>query len=186
VKKTLCALMLIPLLCIWSPTARAFDLPDEALKLLAQASVDPCSICAKEKSKKAFALLEKVYAPGTVISTDANCRLVKPSSADELDLTITCYPSEVFMQQLSGEEAPPRLVFTFSTEAKHLVGIRPKDFTSDEIARSYAEAKPGTVFEGRLEVAAYKYGDGKGFNYFGERGRLQIHCRVLDLKPAGS
>lgn len=181
------ALSMMLIFCVSGPRAvHSFELPDEALKLLAQSSVDPCSICAKEKTKKAFVMLEAAYAPGIVVKTDAHCRLVKPSGSDELDLALTCYPSEAIMGELTGEETPPRLVFTFSTPAKHLVGISSKDFTHAGIAELYAAAKPGTVFEGRLEIVAYPYGEGKGFNYFGGRGRLQIHCKVLELQPAGS
>jgi hypothetical protein len=165
--------------------ARAFDLPDEALKLLAQASSDPCSICAEQKTRKAFALLEKFYAPGKVLSTDGQCRLVKPSDTGSFDVSLTCYPSGAFVGQLKDDETPPRVVFTFYTPEKNLVGISGHDFTKKDIVDLYGKAKPGDVFEGRIEIIRFRYGDGEGFNYFRESRKLQIHCSVLELKPVG-
>jgi hypothetical protein len=177
--------LLVIVLCSALPWGRvqAFDLPDEALKLLAQAVPDSCSICANDKTRKAVALLGKAYAPGTVVATDASCSFMKPSGAHALDLVLTCYPSPAFLGQLKEDELPPRVALTFYTPENRLVGIVEKDFTPGDIARVYAEAKPGTLFQGRVEIVRYPYGDGEGFNYFRESRRLQVHCRVLELMP---
>ncbi len=166
-----------------SGRAGAFELPEEALKLMAQASVDPCSICAQADLKKAFKLLEKAYALGSTVSTGPGCRLVK-AGPDANDLAPTCFPSEAFMGELKEGERPPKVVFTFYTPERKLVGIAENDLTPRDQAGVYEQAKPGAVFEGRLEVVRYPYGDGACFNYFRESGRLQVHCRVIELKPA--
>ncbi len=176
-------LIVLAVFCSAGP-AGAFEMPEEALKLLAEASTDPCSICAQADRKKAFALLEKTYAPGSVIRTVPECRLVK-ADPDANDLSPTCFPTEAFMSSLKEGGQPPRVVFTFHTPEKKLVGIAGKDFTDGEIALTLSRAKPGTVFQGRLEIVGYPYGDGSCFNYFKETGRLQVHCRVLELKAAG-
>jgi hypothetical protein len=178
-------LLCLMLLLAYGGRLQGFTLPDEALKLLAQASAEPCSICAESQTKKAFAMLDQTFAPGTVITADASCRLVKHAGSDGLDLVPSCYPSEAFMTGLKEDEIPRKLSFTFYTAGKKLVGIQEKDLTAKDVAGRYEKAEPGEAFTGRLEIIRYPYGDGGGFNYFRETGRVQIHCRVLELSPAG-
>jgi hypothetical protein len=177
-------LALVLILICYTGSIRAFDLPEEALRYMAEASADTCSICEKASLKKAFSLLDKTFVPGSVIATGPDCRFVKSSGEGANDLSLTCYPSEAFVSSLKDNWQPPRLVFTFYTREKHLVGISDKDLTDEGVIRAFTRAKPGTVFEGRIEVIRYPYGDGAAFNYFRESGRLQVHCRALELRPA--
>lgn len=178
--KRLVRAMVVVFLCAGG--AEAFELPEEAFLLLARGAADPCSICAEGSVKKAFALLEKAYAPGCRVSTDEGCLFVKPPGEGVLDLALSCYPPKGLTDGLTDNETPPAVSFTFYAPGKRLVGISEGDFTRPEIVDAYGKARPGTLFRGRVEIVRYPYGDGGGFNYFKESGRLRIHCRVLELE----
>lgn len=181
------AMVVVIFLCAGGAgAADAFEFPEEALLLLARGAADPCSICADESMKKAFGILEKAYAPGRRISADGDCLFVKPPGESSLDLALSCYPPRGLTEGLRDNETPPAVSFTFHAPGKRLVGISEGDFTSPGIVDAYEQARPGTLFRGRVEIVRYPYGDRDGFNYFRESGRLRIHCRVLELQPAGS
>ncbi len=162
----------------------AFDLPDEAFRHLAGAAADPCSICAKQEMKKAFAILDKRFAPGAVIRTSGECRLVKAGNEAGNGFTLSCYPSERLIGSLGQDDQVPQLVLAFYTGQEKLVGISGKDFTAAEPAELFRAAKPGTVFEGELKLIPYAYGDGPAYNYFPQANKLQVHCIVVSLKAA--
>ncbi len=52
------SMFLVLMLTLVARYSYALDLPDDALRLLAEASVDPCSICVKQKLEKAFTIHE--------------------------------------------------------------------------------------------------------------------------------
>ncbi|HNU74454.1 MAG: hypothetical protein BWZ01_00425 [Deltaproteobacteria bacterium ADurb.BinA179] len=163
-------------------TPHACGLPEEPLLLLAEAAADPCSICADQKKKKAFAMLNERLAPGLEIDSSDACRLVKADRENALHLT--CYPSDALVDSLSEGAEPPQVVFTFHTPQHKLVGISEGDYTGREAADLYLSSPEGAVFDGRIRLIGYKYGDGAVFNYFPQANRLQIHCTVSRLKPA--
>lgn len=162
----------------------SLDLPDEALQHLAGAAADPCSICAKQKVKKAFAILNKIFVPGAVIQTDGKCRLVKAGNDAGNGLMLTCYPSESLIASLGPEDQLPQLIFSFYTEQEKLVGISEKDFTAQDPAELFHASKPGTIFEGELKLIPYAYGDGPAYNYFQQANKLQVHCKIVMLRAA--
>ena len=161
----------------------ALDLPEDALRLLAEVSVDPCSICVKQKLVKAFTAMNAGFNPGLVIKSNDKCRLVKVETGDDNVLSMTCYPTDTLKKSLKEGEELPQLIFKFYTPEKRLVGITDNDYTSKAMAELYHASKPGTVFEGRIKLIPYKYGDGPTYNYFPQTNRLLIHCVVLELSP---
>jgi hypothetical protein len=161
----------------------AFDLPVDALRLLAEATAEPCSICAKQELEKAFKIMNDRFISGHEIITDESCRFVKVLSGGNNELSLTCYPTDTFMKSIKGDERPPQIVFKFYTSQKHLVGISDKDYTGKEIADMFDALPSGAVIEGRIRLIPYKYGDGPTYNYFKHTNKLQIHCVVLQLKP---
>lgn len=163
--------------------AQAMDLPTEAFTLLAQASAEPCAICAEKERHKAVAILERVFAPGRELTTDEGCLLVKMNTGNEQELTLSCYPPPSLMEALPEGARPPRMVFRFHTQGEHLVGIAPEDFTDPSPAATYRTSPPGTRFAGRIRCIAYKYGDGEVFNYFLKDHTLLVHCAIEQITP---
>ena len=155
---------------------------DGAFHLLAESSVDPCAVCSKETRSKAFQILNRELLPGRIFKTTPDCLLVL-STSDGYGLTPVCYPAGAPAKAKEGEGQLPRVAFRFHTSAKHLVGVAEKDFTSGQVVADCLSAPPGTLFSGVLEIVAYKYGDGPTYNYYPTMHQLDIHCRLLDLKP---
>ncbi|MBN2299377.1 MAG: hypothetical protein JXM72_12325, partial [Deltaproteobacteria bacterium] len=164
----------------------ALDLPDDAFVLLAEAAADPCSICAEHKQIKAFEIMNRWFVPGKEIQTDERCLLIKTAAADDNEFSLNCYPSVALNDSLTTGEQPPQIVFTFYTPQKRLVGISETDYTDRPLADLFHASKPGTVYEGRIRLIPYTYGDGPAYIYFQQRHKLMIHCRVLELKPVSS
>jgi hypothetical protein len=163
--------------------SHALGLPDDALGLLAEASVDPCSICVKQKLARAFKIMNDRFIPGGVMETDEACRLVKTVSGDDNELSLSCYPSDALITSIKEDEQLPQVVFRFYTPQKRLVGISKTDYTDNSTEDLFHASKPGTVFTGQIKLIMYKYGDGPTYNYFYETNKLLIHCRVLQLIP---
>lgn len=161
----------------------ALDLPDDAFVLLAEAAADPCSICADRKIQKAFEIMDNILVPGTVIQTDEHCRLIKIAAGKDNEFSLSCYPPDTLTAFLTEDEQPPVVVFAFYTPQNRLVGIAETDYTDRPTADQFHDSRPGTVYEGRIRLIPYKYGDGPTYNYFQQTNKLMIHCRVLQLKP---
>jgi hypothetical protein len=180
--KRICMFLLL-ILALVASYSYALDLPDDALRLLAEVSVDPCSICVKQKSDKAFTAMNARLNPGLVIKSDDKCALVKVDQGNDNELSMTCYPPDTLKKSLKEGEELPQLIFKFYTPEKRLVGISDNDYTSRALADLYHASKPGTAFEGRIRLIPYKYGDGPTYNYFLQTNRLLVHCVVLQLNP---
>lgn len=176
-------IMVILVPAFFMPQSYAQDPPDEAFQLLAESTVDPCSICAEKKREKAFNILNETFMPGHVIETHSTCHLIKTLSNDENDLTLSCYPSDAVTASITGEEQVPMVIFRFHTPDKHLVGIFETDYTDVAAADLFRASRPGTLFEGRISLIPYTYGEGPTYNYFQQTNTLLIHCRVLQLIP---
>jgi hypothetical protein len=177
------SVMLFLILSLPTSYSHALDLPESALQLLAEASADPCSICARQEKEKAFAIMNTVFVPGQVINSDDSCQLLKGESGDENEISLTCYPSAVLLKSLKEGEKLPQIVFRFYTPGKRLVGISDKDYTDKTTADLFRSSRPGTVYKGRIKLIPYKYGDGPAYNYFPQTNKLLVHCVVLQLEP---
>ena len=136
-------------------TADAVDLPERCVRLLVESNEDPCSICAKASREKAFQTLEAVFRPGRIIKSSPACRFT------HTDVLLT---------------------FRAHTAENHLVGIAASDYTEARTADLLTSSPTETLFEGSLEIIAYRYGDGPTYNYFPSMSHLQVHCRILELK----
>lgn len=178
-KKILFILVLIVLMPICGYGV-AFEFPQDVFRLLAETTVEPCSICVRQKLDRAFKILDAAFAPGKVMEFGSDCRLVKTGGG----LKPACYPTETSMKSLKEGEIPPQVVFEFYTDEKQLVGITANDLTDGKIAGQYRKAEIGSAFVGRIKLVPYKYGDGPAYNYFPGTNRLVFHCQVLDLRPA--
>jgi len=177
------SLLCILTLILGAPYSPACDLPEQALALIADASVDPCPLCRKHTLNKAFAILNKWFMPGKSIQTDQTCRFVKTTPCGDNELSLSCYPSDALIASIDAGAVPPRLVFRFHAVHKHLVGIADTDYTNAANAARYTESGPDTAFEGSIRFIAYRYGDGPSYNYFEQTHRLVIHCTVERLIP---
>jgi hypothetical protein len=178
------SVMLMLTLTLTMQCVYALDLPGEALQLIAETTVDPCSICVKQKLEKAFKIINDRFIPGLVIKSEDSCRLMKSGAGDDNEMSLTCYPSNTLFKSIKEGEKLPRIIFTFYTPQKRLVGISDNDYTDKPTADLYHASRLGTVFEGRIKLIPYKYGDGPTYNYFQKTNTLQIHCVVLQLNPA--
>jgi len=177
------SMFLLLMLALLARYSYALDLPDDALRLLAEASVDPCSLCVKQKLVKAFTTMNVRFSTGLVIKSDDKCALVKTGTGDGNELSMTCYPPDTLKKSLKEGEELPQFIFKFYTPEKRLVGISENDYTNKTIADLYHASKPGTVFEGHIKLIPYKYGDGPTYNYLLQTNRLVVHCVVLQLYP---
>lgn len=157
-----------------------------ALQLLAESSVDPCSICSRQARNKAFQTLNAELWPGRIVKTRTDCLFMRAKTTRENELAPACYPAgaQVKSKEAQGRAYLPQVTLRFHTSGQHLVGIAEKDSTVDEIMAEYSSAPAGTLFSGVLEIIEFKYGDGPTFNYYPTSNELQVHCRLLELKPA--
>jgi hypothetical protein len=62
------------------------------------------------------------------------------------------------------------------------VGVAEKDFTDASQADTFHSLLPGTVFDGRVALVRYEYGDGPTYIYYEKSNHLEIHCRLLEVK----
>ncbi len=148
----------------------AAGMPPDAARLLAKSAADSCSICAKNARKRAFAILEKRFPPGTVVRSDSTSWFVFTSSgAGELMLA-------------SDLEGDPTLTFRFHTPGDHLVGIAESDWTDEGLADRCRSAPEGAVFRGALQVVPFPYGDGAAFLYRSPTNSIELQCKVLELE----
>lgn len=174
-------LTLNAILCI--PCSYALSLPDDALKLLAEAQTEPCSICARQKVEKAFTLMNESLMPGHEITGDNDCLFKKTGNGNENELVLSCYPVEALKKSVKDSGALPQIVFRFYSTQNHLVGISEANYTKTPVTALFRKSPAGTAFSGQVRLILYKYGDGPTFNYFQHTNKLLIHCEILHLEP---
>lgn len=143
--------------------------PVHALSLLTKSRIDSCSICADKLRRDAFEELEQAYRPGTILASTGEGDLLR-------------LPGEEFGLMLeTPQDDEPKLTFRFHTASSHLVGIAETDFTDEALARQFLSIPEGTRLRARIQIVAYKYGDGATFLYSATNNRLQIQCKLLDV-----
>ncbi|HON39409.1 MAG TPA: hypothetical protein P5047_05340 [Desulfomonilia bacterium] len=175
------ALLVMTILLPAVTFSHAHDLPEDPLILLTEAAEDPCSICAEQKRRQAFRILNEYFVPGLEIGGSETCRMMKPDREDAL--VLTCYPSESLRDSLDHSGKATQVVFAIYTPQNRLVGIPESGYTEKAVYDLYQASPAGTVFEGRVRLTGYAYGDGLTFNYFRQENRLQFHCIAVELKP---
>ncbi|MCK9264571.1 MAG: hypothetical protein M0R18_12235 [Deltaproteobacteria bacterium] len=174
-------LLIMTMLLPAVPLLYAHDLPEEPLVLLTKAAEDPCSICAEQNRRQAFRILNEHFVPGREIGGSETCRIMKPDR--ENTLVLACYPSSSLKDSLDCSGKATQVVFSIYTPQNRLVGIPESGYTAQDIYDLYRACPAGTVFEGRIRLIEYAYGDGLTFNYFRQANRLQFHCVIVELKP---
>ena len=160
-------------------------LPMEALEKLVESGNSDCPICVRQLQKEAFEILSFTLEPGRVIHTTRECLLIRSKSLASNELKLTCdFGDGPQLEKDAGRF--PRVMFRFHTLQDHLVGIDIKDYTPERFAALYRNAPTNTVFYGSLEIIYFSYGDGPSFLYSTAEDRIQIHCRILDLRIQGT
>ncbi len=136
----------------------------EALALLAEGAVDPCSICAEKSRRKAFRILDKHFGPGTVLRSGTGCRFTL-MAGDQHELV------------LGTGEGEASLTFRFHVPGDRLVGIAEADLTDERIAAAVLGGAAVTA----IRIARYAYGDGPTYLFFPASNHLQVQCRILEI-----
>ncbi len=158
------------------------EVPYLSLKLLAESTIDPCSICAKKLKRQAFSIVDEEFKPGRVLVFHNDCSMIKTEKCNENEFMISSYTGGECITDKKGEKHPfPIMVFRFHNEKNHLVGISPSDYTKKSITDSFKTFKPGDGFTGKVLIIPYGYGDGAAANYFEKRNALVIHVKVIEL-----
>jgi hypothetical protein len=154
-----------------TPGSAAPGIPGDALALLARSARESCADCARRDRERAFARLDREFAPGTRLASEEGLSFVK-ERGDGNELALASWAGET------------RLTFRFHTAASHLVGVSEQDWTGEALAEAWASFPEGALLSGILEVVAYPYGDGPSYLYSAAAGHLQIQCRVLEIGAA--
>ncbi len=147
---------------------------NEAIELLAKSIDESCDICVEQILKKAFSLLDRDLTPGKTIVTSAACLFEKAVSTEVNELTASCYSGN------TGPAPYPILTFRFHTLAEKLAGVSAADLTENQKTSEY-RANNGGLFEGKIQIVEFRYGDGHTFHYFRKTHHLQVHCKLMDL-----
>ncbi len=145
------------------------ELPTHALSLLTKSRTDSCSICAEKLRQEAFEELDQTYRPGSILASAGRGDLLR----------VTGEESELMLAAPQDDE--PKLTFRFHTASNHLVGIAEADFTDEAVARQLLSIPESTRLRGKIEIVAYKYGDGATFLYSTTGNYLQIQCKLLGI-----
>ncbi|MFW5860876.1 MAG: hypothetical protein ACOCWZ_01390 [Spirochaetota bacterium] len=186
-KKSACILVMIVLTACASPSKEkkshsCVEAPYLSLKLLAESTIDPCSICAKKLKRQAFSIIDEEFKPGRILSFGNDCSIVKTETCDKNEFTISSYSNEEYVTDPRGEKHPfPAFLFRFHTRGNHLVGISSADYTEESLAKSYQKIKTGESARGKALIIKYEYGDGAAANYFDERNALVVHVKIVAL-----
>ncbi len=160
------------------------EVPYLSLKLLAESTIDPCSICAKKLKRQAFSMINEHFPPGRELVFRDECSMIKNDHCDKNEFMISSYTGGEYITSEDGQkQAFPHLVFRFHTEEDHLVGISKGDYTKKSLAYAFDSFKMNEGFTGKVVMVPYSYGDGDAANYFSERNTLVMHVKLVSLKP---
>lgn len=164
--------------------AEEVDIPMVAMRLIAESLLDTCPVCAEQNRKKAYAVIEKGFVPDKEISSTPDCAFIKTEDCGPTEFVSACYASRMPYDGPGGKKgAFPLLVFRFHTAGDHLVGIAFGDYTTEDAASVFNRIGKDSPFDAAVKVIAYRYGDGRSFNYSPKENRLTVHCRVLRVAP---
>ncbi len=153
-----------------------------ALRLLAESTIDPCSICQKKLQKQAYAIVSRELIPGKKLTFTNTCPLAKTNDCQDNELIIKNneYPKKIIIN--GTEAAMPKVLYKFFSQDKHIVGIAPDDYTSNSIQNMYQTLKMDSPVEARLEIISYHYSDCPSALYLHDRNALIIFCKILSMK----
>jgi hypothetical protein len=150
---------------------------DQALLLLNESSLETCSICAEQKKRRAFGLLDEVLVPGTILAGDQGCVFNRAPGQGQNEMLLGC-------DALPDKGLRTPVILRFHTPAQRLIGVLIEDYTEETLAAEFNSAPPGSRFKGSVVLIDYPYGDGSTYHYHVKTNQLHIHCRILSLHPA--
>ncbi len=163
-----------------------FEPPYQGLKLLGDSTALECPVCVTDMQKRAFRIIDQALPSGKEIETSPGFTLVRNGSCKDGELLMSSYLERktVGEDPQKGRILAPLFVFYFHTKRHHLVGIKSEDMTGENADTQYGGAADGItrMFTGRLVLIPYGYGDGATFIYFQKENKIQVQCRILDLK----
>jgi hypothetical protein len=148
---------------------------DPALLLLNESSLETCSICAEQKKRKAFGLLDEALPPGTIIAGGQQCVFTRAPGPGRNEILLACEA-----RPDPGPRTP--VILRFHTPAQRLIGVSKEDYTDEKTAAEFNSAPPGSRFSGSVVLIDYPYGDGPTYNYHVKTNQLHIHCRIQSLQ----
>lgn len=147
---------------------------DQALILLNESSQETCAICAEQKKRKGFGLLDAALLPGTIVAGDQRCVFIRTSEQGQNEIFLSCDP-------LPDKGVRTPVILRFHTAAQRLIGVSTDDYTDEKTAEELNSAPPGSRFRGAVVLIDYPYGDGPTYNYHAKTNQLHIHCRIQSL-----
>ena len=148
---------------------------DQPLLLLNESSQETCSICAEQKKRKAFGLLDEALLPGTVIAGDQRCVFIRASEQSQNEMLLSC-------DSLPDRGFRTPVILQFHTPSQRLIGVSKEDFTDEKTAAEVNSAPRGTRYKGSVVLIDYPYGDGLTYNYHVKNNQLHIHCLIRSLQ----
>lgn len=163
---------------LFPPWVCGFEVPRQALQLLAEARAETCPLCAEKERKEAFVLLDAALRPGVIVVPGGSCSFVK---AEEQGFSISCPDAGDGGMSGRPHGDMPDVVFVFHTSLQRLVGIADKDLTEESLAMRFSRLRRGAPFVAKVSLVPFAYGDGTTFTYLSSQGRILVHCRILEL-----
>lgn len=182
-KKWMAFTMLLILLSVTGTYSEDCNgIPPAALRLLAESTIDPCSICQKKLQRQAYAIVARELFPGKKLTFASTCPLAKTNDCQDNELIMqnSGYPEKVVIK---GKEAEmPEVFYKFFSQDMHIAGITPDDYTSNSIQTMYKTLKINSPVEAQLEIISYNYSDCPSALYLHDRNALIIFCKILSMK----
>lgn len=149
------------------PVVLATDVPAKVGELLAASETDSCGICVREKQEDAIGMAGKLFVPGALVEADPGHMLRRLAGGD----------MELYFG--TAEETAPDITFRFHSRDENLVGIRPEDYSDQELVAAVLAAEPGAAVPVRLEVIRFEYGDAPAILFDAHLNRLQVQCKLV-------
>jgi len=163
-----------------------FEPPLLALKLLADSTVEQCPACILKMQKQAFRMIDAVIPPEKTIETGPGIEFIRNTECEDGELMISNYSERMPASEGSDKSKlyMPLMTFYFHTGRHHLAGVNSEFLTPDSIDAIYGKPGDDAVrhFSGKIVLIPWNYGDGRSFIYFRKKNKIQVQCRILELK----
>jgi hypothetical protein len=185
-KKGLCITILLQGITLLFAQEAPIEPPYQALKLLGDSTAEECPACVSDMQKRAFKIIDAQFTAGKTVETSPGLTLVRNRECEDGELVLSSYQERRLIKedQKKGKIYAPLLTFYFHTSRHHLAGTGPERLTGDDVDSIYGgQGELSTMhFTGKLVIVPCNYCDGKTFLYFQRQNRIQIQCRVVELR----
>ncbi|MBN1531453.1 MAG: hypothetical protein JXA20_02205 [Spirochaetes bacterium] len=189
-KKYLCITILLAGITLLIAQELTVEPPYQALKLLGDSTAEGCPACAADMQKRAFKIINSQFPAGRTIEISRGITLVRSRDCADGELLLSSYLERRVLRedQDRGKVYAPLLTFFFHTSRHHLAGTGEEYRTQDDIEKTYGGPEEHSIryFTGRLEIIPCNYCDGTTSLFFQRQNRLQIQCRILELRSVDS